>query len=109
MIPEEAVASEFDAIAKQIEAVGTILKIDRWGKKRLAYSIGKRTHGEYTVFYYEAPTGFPADLEKGFRINENIMRWLTIEGIPGGIPSDEPAEEREFVGIGEREDRDGRA
>ncbi len=109
MIPEEAVVSEFDAIAKQIEAVGTMLKVDRWGKKRLAYPISKKSHGEYTVFYYEAPTSFPAEMEKRFRINENILRWLTIEGIPGGIPSDEPRDNREPVYVGEREDNDGRA
>jgi small subunit ribosomal protein S6 len=88
MIPDESIASEFDAIAKLIESQGKVLKIDRWGKRKLAYTIRKRTHGEYAVFYYECVAGLPAELDKRFRINENILRWLTIADSPLGIPPD---------------------
>jgi len=32
-------------------------------------------------------------LESGFRINENILRWLTIAEFPGGVPEDKPEKE----------------
>ena len=88
MIPEESIASEFDGIGKLIETQGKLLKVDRWGKRKLAYSIRKRTHGEYAVFYYEANMGLPAEIDKRFRINENILRWLTVADSPIGIPPD---------------------
>jgi len=88
MIPDESIASEFDAIAKLIETQGKLLKLDRWGKRKLAYTIRKRTHGEYAVFYYEAAEGLPAEIDKRFRINENILRWLTVADSPIGIPAD---------------------
>jgi small subunit ribosomal protein S6 len=86
MIPDESIASEFDAVAKLIESQGKITRVDRWGKRRLAYSVRKRTHGEYAAFYYEAESQLPAELEKRLRINENALRWLTVVENPSGIP-----------------------
>ena len=88
MLPDESIASEFDAMGKLIESQGKLLKVDRWGKRKLAYTIKKRTHGEYAVFYYEAKEGLPAEIDKRFRINENILRWLTVADSPLGIPPD---------------------
>jgi small subunit ribosomal protein S6 len=88
MIPDESIASEFDAVAKLIETQGKMVKLDRWGKRRLAYPIRKRTHGEYAVFYYESGHNIAAELEKRFRINENILRWLTVADNPVGVPVD---------------------
>ncbi len=86
MIPDESIASEFDAVAKLIETQGKITRVDRWGKRRLAYPVRKRTHGEYAAFYYEAEGSVPAELEKRLRINENALRWLTVAENPCGIP-----------------------
>ena len=88
MIPDESIASEFDAVAKLIESQGKLVKLDRWGKRKLAYTIRKRTHGEYAVFYYESGGALPAELEKRFRINENILRFLTVADSPVGVPPD---------------------
>lgn len=98
MIPDDAIVSEFDAISDRINEHGKLIKLDKWGKRKMAYSIKGRTHGEYGVFYYEAVTSLPSDLEKNFRINENILRWLTIADCPAGIPEDKP--------VGEKDERD---
>lgn len=93
MIPDEAIASEFDAVAKLIEQQGKLVKVDRWGKRKLAYPIRKRTHGEYAVFYYEANSGaLAAEIEKRLRINENCLRWLTVADNPIGVPADKAPE-----------------
>lgn len=86
MIPDESIASEFDAVSKLIESQGKIIRVDRWGKRKLAYTIRKKNHGEYGVFYYEAEAALPAELEKRLRINENVLRWLTVVENPCGIP-----------------------
>jgi small subunit ribosomal protein S6 len=117
MIPDESIASEFDAIAKLIESQGKVLKIDRWGKRKLAYTIRKRTHGEYAVFYYESESGgLSAELDKRLRINENVLRWLTVADNPVGIPADKlpeaeggaPAESERPERMGRDRDRDDR-
>ncbi len=95
MIPDESITSEIDAIGKLIESQGKLVKLDRWGKRKLAYAIRKRTHGEYAVFYYETDSGaLAAEIEKRLRINENCLRWLTIADNPIGVPADKvPGEE----------------
>lgn len=118
MIPDESIASEFDAIGKLIETQGKIVKLDRWGKRKLAYPIRKRTHGEYAVFYYESESGgLSAEIDKRLRINENVLRWLTVADNPVGVPADKapeaeggaPAEnERPERGGRDRDDRDDR-
>jgi len=92
MLPDEAIQSEFDAIQQYIEKEGKLLKLDRWGKRKMAYEIRRRSHSDYAVFYYEGNAGIPAELEKRFRINENILRWMTIADNPCGIPDDQKVE-----------------
>jgi small subunit ribosomal protein S6 len=119
MIPDESISSEFDAIGKLIETQGKMVKLDRWGKRKLAYPIRKRTHGEYAVFYYESESGgLSAELDKRLRINENILRWLTVADNPVGVPADKVPEseggpapesnERSERGGRDRDDRDDR-
>ncbi|HLP41480.1 MAG TPA: 30S ribosomal protein S6 [Fibrobacteria bacterium] len=108
MIPDESITSEFDAVKSLIEKEGKLVKLDRWGKRKLAYTIRKRTHGEYAVFYYEAESGaIAAELEKRFRINENILRWLSIADNPVGVPRDKTPEEL-AAEAAPREGREGR-
>ncbi len=90
MIPDEAISSEFEAIEKRITAKGSLVKTDKWGRRKLAYPINGRTYGDYCVYYYEAKPGFPKELESAFRINENILRWLTVADNPVGVPEDKP-------------------
>jgi small subunit ribosomal protein S6 len=110
MIPDESIASEFDAIGKLIESQGKLVKLDRWGKRKLAYTIRKRTHGEYAAFYYESDSGaLAAEIEKRLRINENVLRWLTVADNPVGVPADKvPGEETAQPQEEGREGRDGR-
>ncbi|VAX28037.1 SSU ribosomal protein S6p [hydrothermal vent metagenome] len=58
---------------------GQILNIDKWGRKRLAYPIHKQKSGFYVVYQYEAPRELIAKLERSFRLDENIIRFLTIK------------------------------
>ncbi len=100
MIPDESIESEFDAVEQLIKSQGELVKVDRWGKRRLAYHINKRSHGDYAVFYYEAEAALPSELDKRFRINENVLRWMTIHDNPAGIPSDK-VEEKVLIEVDE--------
>ena len=57
---------------------GTIIDEKRWGKRRLTYEINKRQYGYYTILNYNAPTSVVQELEKFFRINQYVLRYLTI-------------------------------
>lgn len=56
---------------------GKILEIDRWGRKRLAYPIQKSKTGYYLVLRFSAPTALISILERSYRLDETIIRYLT--------------------------------
>lgn len=57
---------------------GEITEIDNWGRKRLAYPIQKAKSGYYSVIRFKAPTDLIANLERSFRLDETIIRYLTV-------------------------------
>lgn len=57
---------------------GEIAAVDKWGRKRLAYPIKKAKSGYYVVYRFKAPTDLIAVLERNYRLDENISRYLTI-------------------------------
>ncbi|HET54164.1 MAG TPA: 30S ribosomal protein S6 [Ignavibacteria bacterium] len=55
-----------------------ISDIERWGRKRLAYPIQKSKSGYYAIFRFESPTETIKELERIYRLDETIVRYLTI-------------------------------
>ena len=109
MISDDAIAAELKIIEDKILAKGgEIVRRDDWAKRKMAYAIKRRTHGYYATFYYKSEdASVVTDLESGFRINDNMVRWLTLVDHPmtdtvyGGeedlapIDSDDDRDERD--------------
>ena len=57
---------------------GTVTNVDEWGKKRLAYEIQKMKEGFYYFIQFEADATAPAEIERHFRIMENVIRYLCV-------------------------------
>ncbi len=57
---------------------GEIAELDKWGRKRLAYPIKKAKSGYYAIFRFTASPDLIAVLERNYRLDENIVRYLTI-------------------------------
>ncbi|HNY30418.1 MAG TPA: 30S ribosomal protein S6 [Fibrobacteria bacterium] len=74
-----------------IAAGGEIVRVDRWGKRRIAYEIQGQSHADYTVFYYHATKGsLVSEVERMLRLDESILRFLTVVDNPCGLPSLNP-------------------
>jgi small subunit ribosomal protein S6 len=58
---------------------GKIVKVDEWGKRRLAYEINKKQYGYYINIRFTAPDAVPELLEREYRLNESVLRHLTIK------------------------------
>ena len=58
---------------------GTIISVDRWGMKKLAYEIKKEVQGYYVNVNYAAPGHTIEELERIFRIDDRLLRFLTIK------------------------------
>jgi small subunit ribosomal protein S6 len=55
---------------------GEVTKVDPWGKRRLAYEIDKVREGYYVLVQFSGDASLPAELERNFKINDEILRFL---------------------------------
>lgn len=80
---ETKVNEEVERQTKWIgEHGGEVLEVQRWGKRRLAYEIGRRRDGIYTMFVWQAPGRVVKDFEHRLKLNEAVMRVLTVMHVP---------------------------
>jgi small subunit ribosomal protein S6 len=78
-LPETEIESEIKKVEELITSGGgEIVEIQRWGIKRFAYEIDRKRQGYYAHFLYKAKTSLPASLEATFKVNEKIIRFLTV-------------------------------
>ena len=57
---------------------GKILDLQRWGRKRLAYEINKKRDGVYTLIKHESTGDVVKELERRLRLNDSVMRVMTV-------------------------------
>jgi small subunit ribosomal protein S6 len=57
---------------------GKVTKTETWGLKNLAYKIDRNRKAHFVLLNIEAPGAVVAELERQNRINEDIIRWLTV-------------------------------
>ncbi|MGE5269278.1 MAG: 30S ribosomal protein S6 [Thiohalocapsa sp.] len=60
------------------EQGGEVKKREYWGLRNLTYRMKKNRKGHYVLFNIEAPAAAIAELERTMRINEDVLRYLTL-------------------------------
>lgn len=60
------------------ESGGQIVKLDRWGKRRLAYEIKHSREGYYVVAQFDAPPAAAKELDRVFRITDEVLRHIIV-------------------------------
>ncbi len=75
---EEGIAALVEKFKAMVEAEGTLLNIDEWGKRRMAYAINDLTEGYYVLMNMETKPEFPAELGRVMKITDGILRCLVI-------------------------------
>ena len=79
---EEAVAETVKKFKKLIEKHGTVESVDEWGKRRFAYPIQKQTEGYYTLINFKSAPEFIYELERRYRIADEILRTVVVKKDP---------------------------
>ena len=77
-LSEEDTKAVIDKFAAIIGENGTVTEVKEWGKRRLAYPINYINEGYYVLVDFEAAAELPAELERRFRIDENILRSIVV-------------------------------
>ena len=78
-VDEEGIKAVIAKFTDLINNDGKVESVNEIGKKRLAYEIMKNKEGFYTVFNFEAKPELIAELERNYRIDDNIMKFITIK------------------------------
>jgi len=77
---ESVVSTALDRIAKVVsEAGGEVGKVDRWGRKRLAYEIDKQTEGYYVVAGFTADPGSQTELDRVLTLADEVIRFKVMQ------------------------------
>jgi small subunit ribosomal protein S6 len=74
---------ELDGFISHVRTVvegknGKVVKIDNWGKRTLAYKIGKFRDAYYVVLTLEGGGAMVAELERRFRVTDYVVRFLSV-------------------------------
>jgi small subunit ribosomal protein S6 len=77
-------AQAVDALATHLKTIietegGKVEKQEYWGLRSLAYRIKKNRKGHYVLLNINAPAGAVQELERQLKINEDVLRFLTVK------------------------------
>jgi len=74
---------EVNKITEKVKGIieqggGTVMKIENWGKKKLAYEVQKEKKGAYVFLFFQSPGKVISELERAYRLDDSIMKFLTV-------------------------------
>jgi len=77
-------AQQVDALATHLKTIvegegGKVEKQEYWGLRGLAYRIKKNRKGHYVLLNINAPSNAVSELERQLKINEDVLRYLTVK------------------------------
>jgi small subunit ribosomal protein S6 len=78
-LEEARINEEVERVSQSIaQASGEIVEVQRWGKRKLAYNIRKRRDGTYIHIKHKSPPELIGEMDRKFRLNEGVLRHLTV-------------------------------
>jgi len=75
---------------------GKLLKIDNWGKRKLAYEVAKQSRGVYLFLHYLGTAGLVDELERNLRLQDAVIRAYSVkiaENVDPGVRTSEVTDE----------------
>lgn len=73
---EEQIKALTEKFTDLIKSHGTLINVDEWGKRKLAYEINYETEGFYVVFKFSSKPDFPAELDRVLKITDGVIRSM---------------------------------
>ena len=83
LISPNVTEDEAESLIQQMADVvtqknGKMAKVEKWGKRRMAYQIGKFGEAYYVFFHYDGGPDIPLELGRRFRQMDTVLRYLTL-------------------------------
>lgn len=75
---------EIDAIVEKYASIvanmkGAMIRINRWGKRKLAYLIRKQSRGFYVMMDFAGTGAIVSELERNLKFDEKILKYMTVK------------------------------
>src|SRR5271166_2887880 len=78
-VPDEEVDALVETLRTQLTTAGaTVDKIDKWGKRRLAYRVDKYREGTYVLFQFTSEPNVVKEFERRLRVSDMVLKFLTV-------------------------------
>jgi len=71
---------------------GKVLKVDNWGKRKLAYEVAKQLKGIYLYWRYLGHSGLVEEIERNLRMLDSVIRYYTVKIDQDVMPDARPSE-----------------
>lgn len=78
-VGEENTKAVVEKFKNLLETSASLLNMDEWGKRRLAYPIDDRNEGYYVLVEFNADSAFPHELERIYKITDEIIKYIIIK------------------------------
>lgn len=74
---------ELDAVVATVQGFvekegGKVQRVEKWGKKRLAYVVKKQRDGNYVLMVVEGGAALVKEVERRMRVAEGVLRFITV-------------------------------
>lgn len=119
LVRQDVSGQAVDELVEQYKSVlgehgGSVGRTENWGLKTLAYRIQKNRKAHFALMDIEAPAEAVQEMERQMRLNEDVLRTLTIrvdehEDGPSVMKQKRDRDDRRRRERGERSDRDDNA
>ena len=78
-VTDEQAPEAYDRVRQMVTSRGgEVVSDDVWGRRKLAYPIGKHVEGNYLISHVKLPPERVKDLEAGLQISEEVLRHMLI-------------------------------
>ena len=78
-VEENSLKELIERFKTLINTDGSVEQVNELGKKKLAYEIKKNKEGYYVVYDFEAKPSLIAELERNYRITDEILKFIVIK------------------------------
>ena len=76
---DEEVDTYVEQLRTQLTAAGaTVDKVDKWGKRKLAYRVDKYREGSYVLLQFTSPPDTVKELERRLRVADMVLKFITV-------------------------------
>ncbi len=77
-LSDEDTTKIIDKLKGVVEKSGTIVKMENWGKKKLAYEVKRERKGTFVYLNFQSKGDLISELERSYRLEDSVIKFLTV-------------------------------